>query len=162
MSSLPSHIEKEGTIGAPEEEGIVIETVQNLARIKVTKSSSCSTCSIAGNCPFNAIGKKDWLIWAKNEYSARKGDRVKISISSRRYILIAALIFIMPVSVLLATYIIAKLLGAIDQFAVALSVTFAFISYFIIRGIDRGSGKNAGYEVVEIVEKFDEMQQNNV
>ncbi len=153
MSSLPSHIEKEGLIGAPEEEGIVIETVRELVRVKVTRSSSCSTCASAEKCPFNAISKKDWLVWARNNQNAQKGDRVKVSISGGRYILIAALIFIMPVSVLLAAYVIAKLLGAIDQLAVALSVTFAFISYFIIRTIDKGSGKGAGYEVVEIIEK---------
>jgi len=153
MSYLPNHIDKEGLIGAPEEEGIVVEAVRDIARVKITKGSLCSSCGSAESCPFNALGKKDWIVWAKNNFDAKEGDRVKISISAGRYLAIAVLIFIMPVSVLLSTYIIARLLGAVDNLAVALSITFAFLSYFIVRGVDRGSKGKTGYEIVEIIEK---------
>lgn len=156
MSPIPEHIETMSGKGAPEEEGVVVSLAGDMARVKITKGSSCATCATAKDCPFNSLGKKDWLVWARNELGAAEGDRVKVTIGAGRYLLIAALIFIMPVATLLITYIIAKALGAIDKLAVALAVTFAFVSYFIIRSIDRHSKGAGNYDIVEIVERADD------
>ena len=153
MSKLPSHIEREGSVGAPEEEGIVVKTDRKIARVKITRSASCATCAIAESCPFNLAAPKDWQVWARNELNAKVGDKVKIAIAPSRYLLIAALIFIFPVSVLIVTYLLAKVFGANENLSVAISVTFAFLTYFIIRGIDRSSMRETSYKVVEILSR---------
>ena len=97
MSDLPSHIESHSIAGAAEEEGIVIDVLRDVVRVRIVKSAACKTCATAENCPFKSIGKNSWEIWAKNERGANEGDRVKVAITPGRYILIAAMLFIMPV-----------------------------------------------------------------
>ena len=152
MNQVSEHIKKQGGAGAPEEEGIVESVAGDIVRVKIVRSSSCSTCAIVGNCPFNSLGKKDWLVWAKNEKNAKPGDGVKVSIAPRRYLFIAALVFLLPVATLLIVYIGLRSIGTEDKLAVGASVIFAFLSYLVIRGIDRHSSK-ANYSVVEIVGK---------
>ncbi|MCD6530999.1 SoxR reducing system RseC family protein [bacterium] len=150
MAELPKHIEKEGVVGAPEEEGVVVKIEGNMARVKVVKTSDCAACSMADSCPFTRL-KRDWLVWAKNSLGAKPGDRVKISIAPSKYLLIAFLIFIFPVGALLGTYIIAKALGAQESLAVTIGVTFAFLAYFVVRGIDRSSFRETAYQIVQIL-----------
>ncbi len=153
MSKIPDHISKDGMSGAPEEEGIVIKLERNLARVKIVKGSGCATCAIASKCPFTAATPKDWHVWAKNDIGAVENDRVKVAISPGSYLLIAALVFIMPVAFLLAGYFISMLLGAIEQLAVTIGVTFAFLAYFVVRRFDRSSLRERSYRVVEIIGK---------
>ncbi len=160
MSNLPAHIEKEGITGAPEEEGIVVKVEGNLARVKVMKTSDCATCAVADSCPFTQL-KRDWLVWAKNDLGAREGDRVKISIAPARYLLIAFLIFIFPVGALLLTYLVAKWLGATESLSVTIGVTFAFLAYFIVRGIDRSSFRETSYQIVQIISRAKDKQGEN-
>ena len=151
MSNLPSHIDKQNKVGAAEEEGIVVETDRKVARVKITKGAACATCAVASNCPFSIAAPNDWKVWARNKLDAKIGDKVKISIAPSRYLLIAVIVFILPVSVLIVSYLLAKLAGAQENLSVAISVTFAFLTYFIIRGIDRSSMRQPSYTIVEIL-----------
>ena len=157
MSNLPSHIEREGLVGAPEEEGVVVKIDGNLARVKVVQTADCATCAAADSCPFTQL-KRDWLVWAKNTPGAQIGDRVKISIAPSRYLLIAFLIFIFPVGTLILTYLAARWAGAADSLAVTISVTFAFLAYFVVRGVDRSSFRQASYEITRIVARAENKQ----
>lgn len=159
---MPEHIVREGNVGAPEEEGIVVKTTDNIARVKIIRGAGCSTCAIAKNCPFQTTSQKDWQVWARNEHSAKVGDKVKLAISPTRYLLIAALVFIFPVSVLLIAYFVSKLLGANEQLAVMLSVGCAFLTYFILRTIDKSSMKETSYTIVKIIDQEKSVNQGEI
>ncbi len=136
--------------GAAEEEGVVLLTDRNLVRVAITKSSSCNSCAISGSCPLSSPNKKDWKVWARNDLSAKKGDKVKIAITPSRYITIAALIFLTPVIVLLISYIVLSSMGMHDDKAVISSVILAFASYFIVRIAEKSKLSTTSYKVVEI------------
>jgi len=96
-------------------------------------------------------GKGEWQVWARNKVSAKVGDKVKIAIAPSRYILIAAIIFILPVAVLLLSYLFFRFIGMADNKAVVSSVFMAFISYFVIRTMERSKLATQSYEVVEVI-----------
>ncbi len=141
------------TSGAVEETGVVVDVQNGLARVRIVRSSSCQSCATKDTCPFNSIGKRDWLVWARNEMNAQKGDTVKVSISPRSYLAAAAIIFILPVSVLLIAYIVAQALGVVEKLSVAISSTLALLSYLVIRAVDRHRGENSNFTIVEIVRR---------
>ena len=151
MPELPEHISHQSSAGAPEEEGIIVKVAEDLARVKIGRGASCATCAAAGKCAFNDMGRKNWEVWAKNKPGAQEGDRVRIAIGAGRYLLIAALVFIVPVAVLILTYVILTLAGMKEQMAVGVSVMLAFMSYFLVRMADRRAAKIAQYDVVEIL-----------
>ncbi len=150
--SLPGHIAKYDGVGAAEEEGVVVDVVGRVARVKVVRGAGCATCAIAEKCPFNAATPRDWQVWAQNEVGARKGDKVKISIAPSRYILISALLFILPVAMLIAGYVLARALGATESSAVGAAVVGAFAAYVIIRAAEKSSLRTTSYRVVEVIE----------
>ena len=153
MANDMERFEKEGGAGAPEEEGIIVKITGDLARVKILKSSSCANCTTASGCPFNSIGKKEWLVWAKNQFGAVVGDTVKVAIAPSKYLLIAAMIFILPVATLLISYMILSWIGLNEQLAVGTSVIFAFLSYILVRSYDKRSANMANYLIVQIVSK---------
>jgi len=140
--------------GAPEEEGIVVKQVDDLVRVRITRSSACASCAVADKCPLTNLGMKgkgEWQVWARNKVSAKMGDKVKIVIAPSCYILIAAIIFILPVVVLLLSYLFFRFIGMADNKAVVSSVFMAFISYFVIRTMERSKLATQSYEVVEVI-----------
>ncbi len=150
---LSQGIIRESTAGAPEEEGVVIGITEKMVRVRITKGSACSTCASAENCPFTSEMQleKDWQVWAKNDIDAKIGDRVKVMIAPSSYLIYAALLFIVPVSVLFIVYFVARLLGIEDRLAVSLSIIGAILVYVILRYADKSLIEKGCYRVVEII-----------
>ena len=63
--------------GAPEEEGIVVKQVDDLVRVRITRSSACASCAVADKCPLTNLGMKgkgEWQVWARNKVSKGGGQ----------------------------------------------------------------------------------------
>jgi len=151
MHEIPERMIREGTPNAPEEEGIIIGMAKNLVRVRIMRGAACATCAIAQKCNLSSETKREWQVWAKNDIGAKEGDRVKVAIAPSRYILIAALIFIVPVAVLIATYLIMKSFGVQENLSVAFAVMGAILFYLVVRSVDKRFSSAGNYKIIEII-----------
>lgn len=82
------------------EQGIVEEVVGAKARVRVEKSPACATCQSRESC--QEVSAKDMVVEMVNELEASEGDRVEISISSGLFLILSLLIYLLPVTALIA------------------------------------------------------------
>lgn len=77
-----------------EKNGQVLSTHQNLARVKIKRTSTCATCSCAGMCsPFG----KDWMIVeAINLPGAREGQNVIVTYEMENELKASFILYIVP------------------------------------------------------------------
>lgn len=89
-----------------EKSGQVLSTHQNLARVKIKRTSSCATCSCAGMCsPFG----KDWMIIeAINLPGAREGQNVIVTYEMENELKASFILYIVP----LISLILGAIMGA--------------------------------------------------
>lgn len=71
------------------EEGLVIEVVGNLAKVKAGKHNDCKNC---GACP----GNDSAIITVKNDLVAKPGQRVNFQVKESNEIKGAFIIFVLP------------------------------------------------------------------
>ena len=83
-------------------EGIVKKLDGNLAVVSVIRRDSCGgNCSSCGGCE-----KKEAVTYAENRINAGVGDRVRLESDSKRVLGVAFLLYILPVIVFVAVYVI--------------------------------------------------------
>lgn len=82
------------------EQGLVIETINDVAKIKVGRHNDCKNC---GACP----GNDSVIINAKNEIGAKPGQRVLFEVKEKSILKAAFIVFILP----LITLFIGVMLG---------------------------------------------------
>ena len=125
----------------------VIETPEKgIAVIKVERQSACEGCHKAsekGGCSVCTLlgGKNAAHARARNTVDATVGDRVAIESRTSRILSYAALVFLLPVALLLAGYFIGKALGGetvaliVAGCAFLLSLVFLYCySRFVVSG----------------------------
>lgn len=80
--------------------GQVLSVSHNLARVKIKRSSTCSTCSCAGICsPFG----KDWMIIeALNPSGAKQGQEVVVTYQMEDEVKASFILYIIPLISLVA------------------------------------------------------------
>lgn len=121
------------------EEGLVIEVVGNLAKVKAGKHSDCKNC---GACP----GNDSAIITVKNDLVAKPGQRVNFQVKESNEIKGAFIIFVLP---LLALFTGAILGNAFSRLAsintdagMAIGGVVALLSAIVfIRFFDRSVAK---------------------
>ncbi|WP_045211165.1 SoxR reducing system RseC family protein [Desulfonatronovibrio magnus] len=86
--------------------GKVLSVHQNMARVRIKRTSSCATCSCAGMCsPFG----KDWMIIeAQNLPGAREGQDVVVTYEVENELKASFILYIVP----LISLILGAVLGA--------------------------------------------------
>ena len=62
----------------PTEEGLVKETGNGKARVRVQRSSACKSCSSRDHCEINS--SRDVTVDVINEIGAKEGDWVELSV----------------------------------------------------------------------------------
>ena len=71
------------------EEGLVIEVIGNLAKIKAGRHNDCKNC---GSCP----GTDSAIITVKNDILAQPGQRVNFEVKESNEIKAAFIVFVLP------------------------------------------------------------------
>ena len=113
-----------------EEEGVVIDTMGAIARVVVEKKSTCVSCSAASICHPPA---QDYLD-AENRVGAVQGQRVKIVVSSERYIMASLLLYGIPVFVFFTAAVIGKII-AVALVGETYSDLWAFVTACFFTGL---------------------------
>ena len=119
------------------EEGIVIEVVDNIAKVKVGRHSDCSNC---GACP----GSNSVIIDANNKIGAKLGQRVEFEVKETNVLSGAFIVFVMPIIVafigVLCGRFLADYIGAnINAFQVVGGIIAFLLSLIFIKLFDKAA-----------------------
>ena len=140
-----------------EEEGIVMETHDGLAKVAVLAKSACEKCAASGVCHPRG---EDSYMEASNPLGAKKGQKVKVVVAPQLYLKASMIIYGIPMAVFIAAAIIAKNLAIrwgraadSDLWAFAAGMACLVISFFFIRGYNKKVERTREYQpvIVEIL-----------
>ena len=135
-----------------QEQGLVIELHEGLARIKVGRHTECVSC---GACP----SSQHVMVEAVNTLGARPGQRVKFELQEQHMLTGAFVVFVLP---LLCAALGAVLGWQLGPWAgssgnapiIAGAVVFFLLSLVAVKAFDRKAARNQGLKpvIVEIIE----------
>jgi positive regulator of sigma E activity len=140
-----------------EEEGIVVETTGDTARVSVLAKSACEKCAAAGVCH---PGGDDSLMEAQNPLHAQKGQRVKVVLAPQVFLKASIILYGIPMAVFVAAAIIGKNLAlrfgseaGSDLWAFLAGAVCLFVSFFFIRRYNKKVERTQEYKpvIVEIL-----------
>jgi len=139
-----------------EEEGIVAEASDGMAKVAVMKKSACEQCAAAGVCH---PGDQD-LMEAANPLGAKKGQKVKVVVAPQVYLKASIILYGVPMATFITGAIIAKNLAlsagneaGSDLWAFIAGTACLFVSFFFIRSYNKKVEKTQKYKpvIVEIL-----------
>ena len=123
----------------------------NMAEVAVARTTACG-----GNCPSceSCIFQNEIKTLARNAVQARPGQRVVIATQSKAIFGAAALVYLMPIVLMLLSYALAVVCGAGE----GLRVLVSFLALLLSAGIlvvSQRSKKNKGihFEIVRFAEE---------
>ena len=125
----------------------------NMAEVAVVRTTACG-----GNCPSceSCIFQSELKTLAKNRIGARPGQKVVIETRSKDIFSAAALVYLMPIALLILTYALAALCGAGEGLRILLSFLAVLASAGILVLTQR-SKKNRNKITFEIVRTAEEI-----
>ena len=105
--------------------GVIREVTEDgFAHVRITQRTACGhSCEDCGGC---AAGSRELLVRARNPLEARKGELVSISTRTARVLGAAALVYALPLLLMLAAAILCAALGG-SQTGCALSALGALV-----------------------------------
>lgn len=117
-----------------EEEGVVIQTDENMARVRIKRSQACGACQAC------ARGDSDSMeTWALNSCGAKVGDRIWLKISSGELLRGSFVVYILPLLAMLLGLAIGNglafflgLQSKVEQISVLTGILFLGLSLFAI------------------------------
>lgn len=142
------------------QKAVVLETEGNIAIIEVSRSTMCEGCEKNSGCDHHcdisgimSTGGK-MKAKAENKIGAKAGDTVEVETESKKVLVYALLVFIVPIIVCAVFYLIAYKLtenetASFISAAAGFVLTFAFVA-----AADRKIGKNA--PDIKIVRRINE------
>jgi sigma-E factor negative regulatory protein RseC len=122
------------------EQGLVIEVIDDLAKIKVGRHSDCKNC---GACP----GSDSVVVSAKNKIGAKPGQRVLIEIKETNVLSSAFIVFILPLIALFIGVILGGVIGKymglnVFMFQVIGGIITFALSIIIVKVFDKANAAN--------------------
>ena len=125
----------------------------NMAEVAVARTTACG-----GNCPSceGCIFQSELKTLARNRIQARPGQKVVIATRSKEIFGAAALVYLMPIVLMLLSYAVAAALGAGE----GLRVLVSFLAVLVSAGIlvlSQRAQKNKdkiSFEIVRIAEEL--------
>ena len=134
---------------------IVVETTPDYAVVEVTRESACAGCHNSDNCSICKIGLTDHAKMrskAANPLGAREGDTVQIETDSATVLHYSAAVFLLPLALGAAGYII----GYIADFDIMIRYIISLIGFaaaFVILKIflEKRAAKRLDVRITQII-----------
>ena len=134
---------------------IVVETTPDYAVVEVTRESACAGCHNSDNCSICKIGLTDHAEMrskAANPLGAREGDTVQIETDSATILNYSAAVFLLPLALGAAGYII----GYIADFDIMIRYIISLIGFaaaFVILKIflEKRAAKRLDVRITQII-----------
>ena len=92
--------------------GTVVETHKGTAKVKVIRSSACSSChncEAKGACHVELVlgnQTEDVFVDAVNLANAKQGDLVQIEFSSKKTLFVSMLVFVLPIIISMISFVV--------------------------------------------------------
>lgn len=136
---------------------IVVETTPDYAVVEVTRESACAGCHNSDNCSICKIGLTDHAEMrskAANPLGAREGDTVQIETDSATILHYSAAVFLLPLALGAAGYII----GYIADFDIMIRYIISLIGFaaaFVILKIflEKRAAKRLDVRITQIISR---------
>ncbi len=134
--------------------GEVIELHDGEAKIRILSGEGCQSCTMQERCPLNQ--GKGWTISALDPLGARIGDRVEIEMGGETYLAAGALVFILPIVMLILFYLIGRYLVS-EPVGILAAFVGLFAGMLVAGGIAKGkNGDRFKYKIKAITERASE------
>ena len=132
------------------EEGIVLRVGQAVAWVKMTRSSSCESCSERDACHSMGGSDNDMEVEAINSAGAKAGDKVVVTFETASLVKISFLLYLFPVfsmipGAAIGQYVAKMYHGDPSGFAAMFALLFFIIAFLIIRVISKSLAKDSKY-----------------
>jgi len=123
-----------------EENGTVVELKgKHVALVMCEKSSSCKNCPSMESCKVSD-DNRSMIVESHNTIGADVGDRVRLAISSKKFLSSSFLVYIVPLVALIIGAVIGEMIGSglengvnPDLFAAVFGLAFLVGSFLIIK-----------------------------
>lgn len=131
------------------EEGIVKKETEGLCEVVVRRKTACgdNCASCGGACKMNFQS-----VTAKNSAGAKAGDSVIIEMESKKVLLSAFLVYIMPIFVFATAFFVLKRLNFDNMASGGISAVLTVISFGITVIYDRHHKSDFLPEIIKIQE----------
>ncbi|MBI5044064.1 MAG: SoxR reducing system RseC family protein [Nitrospirae bacterium] len=136
-----------------EEEGIVIQTFDDKAKVKTIRSSACEGCASASFC--HPEKGTEMIMEVVNNIHAKVGERVKIGLKPGVYLKASFLVYMVPIIIFIIGAIIGKELAVYisyskdsDLFAIITGVILLIPTFIAMRLYNRKIEKDRTYQPV--------------
>jgi len=139
-----------------EEEGVVAEIEDDIARVAILTKSACEQCAASGVCH---PGDQEYLE-AANPLGAKKGQKVKVVLAPQVYLKASIILYGIPMAALIAGAIIGKNISIryvgeqnSDLWAFIAGAVCMLVSFIFIRSYNKKVEKTQKYKpvIVEIL-----------
>ena len=107
------------------EQGLVIEVIDNITKIKVGRHSDCSNC---GACP----GSDSVIISANNKIGAKVGDKVTFEMREDNVLKGAFIVFVLPLIIAFIGVLLGGFIGKYMKFNINVSQIIGGITAFLL------------------------------
>lgn len=136
-----------------EEEGVVIQTFDDKARVRTIRSSACEGCASESFC--HPEKGTEMIMEVVNNIHAKVGERVKIGLKPGVYLKASFLVYMVPIISFIIGAIIGKELAAYisyskdsDLFAIISGVILLIPTFIAMRLYNRKIEKDRSYQPV--------------
>ena len=133
------------------EQGLVIEVIKDVAKIKVGRHNDCKNC---GACP----GEDSVIISANNKVGAKPGQRVVFEVKEENVLMGAFVVFVLPLIAVFVGALLGNFVGKYIQADIHVSqITGGIIAFVLaiifVKLFDRATSKSnkSNPEVISIL-----------
>jgi positive regulator of sigma E activity len=130
-----------------EDIAVVREVKDGKARVQLPETGNCKSCVMNGVCRQGHQLKSHWI---ETDIELKPGDLVRIFVAPALRIASSFIIFLLPIFVMLAVYLVFKYLFlSSENIAIMSSILSLGLSAFIIYLLDKIWGKKIKFEILE-------------
>lgn len=127
--------------------GKVIKTQNNMAQAEIARSAACGdNCATCGLCH-----AKNMTVLAENTAGAAEGDAVLISMSDKKVLGAAFLVYIIPVIMLIIGYIAGNAVFKSETGAILSGFVLMAAAFLIIMFIDKRAKNRYTPKIVKVI-----------
>lgn len=123
--------------------GKVIDSKDNIAKVRVIKHSACNKCN--RECPLSNANyhEQDEMVFkVTDSIGAKKGDKVSIELENKNLVISSLTMYLMPIITMIIGYFFGKWIGikynvlTPEVSGVFGTVLFLLLSYFLLKYIN--------------------------
>ena len=110
----------------------MVSLTGDIAEVRTVRMSACGgNCQSCGGCSDMRT------VYAENSVNAQIGDRVEIEMPSKTVLAAALIVYVIPIAVLIAGYLIGNVLFDKEWQNIISGILPMFVSYIIISAVTR-------------------------